>query len=127
MDGRGRWMDSVFIERLWRSLKYECVFLNAFESDREVNDIPNPEISLPPAEHPRLGSTSQQCAARSSAFCPSWWPAPAAGRFEVFALFRFIDALRTNPERAERLTADIIELTPQHGRYGLSQDRRSVT
>ena len=29
MDGRGRWMDNVFIEWLWRSLKYECVFLNA--------------------------------------------------------------------------------------------------
>ena len=26
MDGRGRWMDNVFIERLWRSLKYECVY-----------------------------------------------------------------------------------------------------
>ena len=25
MDGKGRWMDNVFIERLWRSLKYECV------------------------------------------------------------------------------------------------------
>jgi putative transposase len=25
MEGRGRWMDNVFIERLWRSLKYECV------------------------------------------------------------------------------------------------------
>ena len=24
-DGRGRWRDNVFIERLWRSLKYECV------------------------------------------------------------------------------------------------------
>jgi putative transposase len=23
MDGKGRWMDNVFIERLWRSLKYE--------------------------------------------------------------------------------------------------------
>jgi putative transposase len=33
MDGRGRWMDNVFIERLWRSLKYECVFLNAFETE----------------------------------------------------------------------------------------------
>ena len=30
MDGRGRWMDNVFIERLWRSLKYECVYLHAF-------------------------------------------------------------------------------------------------
>jgi putative transposase len=32
MDGKGRWMDNVFIERLWRSLKYECVYLHAFEN-----------------------------------------------------------------------------------------------
>jgi len=31
MDGRGRWMDNVVIERVWRSLKYECVDLHAFE------------------------------------------------------------------------------------------------
>jgi len=29
MDGRGRWMDNVFIERVWRSLKYEEVHLKA--------------------------------------------------------------------------------------------------
>ena len=33
---RGRWMDNVFIERLWQSLKYECVFLNAFETGTEA-------------------------------------------------------------------------------------------
>jgi putative transposase len=32
MDGRGRWMDNVFIERVWRSLKYECIYLHAFET-----------------------------------------------------------------------------------------------
>ena len=31
MDGKGRWMDNVFIERLWRSMKYECLYLNALE------------------------------------------------------------------------------------------------
>jgi putative transposase len=36
MDGRGRWMDNVFIKRLWRSLKYECVSLSAFETGREA-------------------------------------------------------------------------------------------
>ena len=36
MDGRGRWMDNVFIERLWRSLKYECIYLNAFEAGSEA-------------------------------------------------------------------------------------------
>jgi len=32
MDGRGRCLDNVFIERLWRSLKYECVYLTEFEN-----------------------------------------------------------------------------------------------
>ena len=36
MDGRGRWMDNVFIERLWRSLKYECVYLHAFETGQAL-------------------------------------------------------------------------------------------
>jgi putative transposase len=32
MDGKGRWLDNVFIERLWRSLKYEEVYLKAYET-----------------------------------------------------------------------------------------------
>ena len=30
MDGKGRWMDNVFIERLWRSLKYEKIRLYSY-------------------------------------------------------------------------------------------------
>lgn len=36
MDGRGRWMDNVFVERLWRSLKYEEVYLHAYENTKEA-------------------------------------------------------------------------------------------
>ena len=36
MDGKGRWIDNVFIERLWRSVKYENVYLRAYENGREV-------------------------------------------------------------------------------------------
>jgi len=36
MDGRGRWLDNVFIERLWRSVKYEDVYLKAYRSIIEV-------------------------------------------------------------------------------------------
>lgn len=36
MDGRGRWMDNVFIERLWRSMKYECIYLHAYETGSEA-------------------------------------------------------------------------------------------
>ena len=36
MHGRGRWMDNVFIERLWRSLKYEDVYLKGYANGREA-------------------------------------------------------------------------------------------
>jgi putative transposase len=36
MDGRGRWMDNVFIERLWRSLKHEEVYLKGYADVREA-------------------------------------------------------------------------------------------
>lgn len=36
MDGRGRWMDNVFIERLWRSVKYEEVYLHAYEGGSQA-------------------------------------------------------------------------------------------
>lgn len=32
MDGRGAWRDNVFVERVWRSVKYECAYLKAYES-----------------------------------------------------------------------------------------------
>jgi putative transposase len=40
MDGRGRWMDNVFIERLWRSVKYERIYLF------EHNTLPRLSTSL---------------------------------------------------------------------------------
>ncbi len=36
MDGRGRWLDNVFIERLWRSLKYEDVYLKGYADGRDA-------------------------------------------------------------------------------------------
>ena len=36
MGGRGRWMDNVFVERLWRSLKYEEVYLHAYDSPADA-------------------------------------------------------------------------------------------
>jgi putative transposase len=32
MDGRGRFLDNIFIKRLWRSLKCECIYSHAFSS-----------------------------------------------------------------------------------------------
>jgi len=36
MDGKGRWIDNVFIERLWRSVKYEEVYLHAHTNGTEA-------------------------------------------------------------------------------------------
>ena len=36
MDGKGRCMDNVFVERLWRSLKYEDIYLRAYATGSEA-------------------------------------------------------------------------------------------
>ena len=36
MDGKGSWRDNVFVERLWRSVKYEEVYLKAYDSVAEA-------------------------------------------------------------------------------------------
>ena len=38
MDGKGRFLDNIFVERLWRSLKYECVYLHAWEAGSQARD-----------------------------------------------------------------------------------------
>ena len=39
MDGRGRFLDNIFIERLWRSLKYEAVYLHELRDGIEAERI----------------------------------------------------------------------------------------
>jgi putative transposase len=36
MDGKGRWIDNVFIERLWRTTKYEDIYLKAYQNGRQL-------------------------------------------------------------------------------------------
>jgi putative transposase len=38
MDGKGRWIDNIFIERLWRSVKYEEVYLHAYANGTEARE-----------------------------------------------------------------------------------------
>jgi putative transposase len=41
MDGRGRWIDNVFIERLWRSLKCEDIYLKDYNHERIHEGLDN--------------------------------------------------------------------------------------
>ena len=38
IDGKGRALDNIFVERLWRSVKYECVYLKDFQSVKEAKE-----------------------------------------------------------------------------------------
>jgi putative transposase len=46
MDGKGRALDNVFIERLWRSVKYECVYLRSLEDIQSARDSLNEYLSF---------------------------------------------------------------------------------
>jgi len=38
MDGKGRALDNIFVERLWRSLKYECIYMRSLNTVKEARD-----------------------------------------------------------------------------------------
>jgi putative transposase len=56
MDGRGRFADNIFVERLWRSLKYEEVYLKAYENVAEA----------------RQGITAYFEFYNRASYCPIW-------------------------------------------------------
>ena len=62
MDGKGRWVDNVFVERLWRSVKYEAVYLRAYESVTEARSRIGDYFRFYNSErkHQSLGSTPDQ-------------------------------------------------------------------
>ena len=59
MDGKGAWRDNVFVERLWRSVKYEEVYLNSYESMTEAKTGIEQWIKFYNSErkHQTLGTT----------------------------------------------------------------------
>src|SRR5262249_36240873 len=76
MDGRGRWMDNVFIERLWRSLKYEDIYLKGYADGREARagiaawiafyNTRRPHRARQPAANGGLACGRHRCARRDS-------------------------------------------------------------
>jgi putative transposase len=52
MDGKGRWADNVWIERFWRTLKYEEIFLSSFQSLNQIRTNMNKFINFYNSERP---------------------------------------------------------------------------
>jgi putative transposase len=47
MDGKGRWLDNVFVERLWRSVKYEEAYLHAYADIGQARNALAPSCCKP--------------------------------------------------------------------------------
>ena len=62
MDGKGRWVDNVFVERLWHSVKYEGVYLKAYDSITDACSGIGNYLKFYNAErkHQSLGMTPDQ-------------------------------------------------------------------
>jgi putative transposase len=76
MDGRGRWMDNVFIERLWRSLKYEDVYLKGYADGREARNGIGNWIAFynHVRPHQALGNRTPMAVWRDGMTSPSTYP-----------------------------------------------------
>ena len=55
MDGKGCYRDNIFVERLWRSVKYECVYLKAFDNAAQLKDELRKYFQLYNLERPHQG------------------------------------------------------------------------
>ena len=94
MDGRGRWMDNVFIERLWRSLKYEAVYLHELTDGFVAQRVIGEWIDFYNTERPHSALAGQT-------------PAEAHGAGQPVDMMDKPDGLSTSPQ-AQQQQQDVI-------------------
>jgi len=94
MDGRGRCMDNIFIERLWRSLKYEAVYLHELTDGFKAEQVIGEWIGFYNTERPHSSLAGQT-------------PAEAYGAEQPVDMMDKADALPTSPQ-AQQQQKDLI-------------------
>jgi len=94
MDGRGRCMDNIFIERLWRSLKYEAVYLHELTDGFKAERVISEWIDFYNTERPHSSLAGQT-------------PAEAYGAGRPVDMMDKADALPTSPQ-AQQQQKDLI-------------------
>jgi len=94
MDGRGRYMDNIFIERLWRSLKYEAVYLHELTDGFRAEQVIDEWIKFYNTERPHSSLAGQT-------------PAEAYGAGRPVDMMDKADALPTSPQ-AQQQQKDLI-------------------
>ena len=81
MDGKGAWRDNVFVERLWRSVKYEEVYLRAYETRQRGRDTRSADISTSTMAAVRIRAltTAPRIKPTSTSRHSAWRPNPGRG------------------------------------------------
>jgi len=93
MDGRGRCMDNIFIERLWRSLKYEAIYLHDLTDGFAAEQVINEWMDFYNTERPHSALTG-------------WTPAEAYGAGQPVAMMDKPDGF--TPPQAQQHQQDVI-------------------
>ena len=83
MDGKGAWRDNVFVERLWRSVKYEEVYLRAYDSVGEARASIGRYSTSTMADDRIRALTARHPIKPTSPRCPSAWQ-PNPGRRSTY-------------------------------------------
>ena len=73
MDGKGAWRDNVFVERLWRSVKYEEVYLRAYDSVSEARASIGRYFDFYNGRRPHASLDGNTPIKPTSTRCPSAW------------------------------------------------------
>jgi len=85
MDGRGSWRDNVFVERLWRTVKYEEVYLRAYDSVSDARILIGRYLTFYNGRRPhsRLDTTIKSLQGFDFAFQPSSLPSTAVASWRL--------------------------------------------
>ena len=83
MDGKGAWRDNVFVERLWRSIKYEEVYLRGYDSVSEACASIGQYLTFYNGRRPHSSLDGRHPIKLTSPRCPSAWQ-PNHGRRSTY-------------------------------------------
>ena len=76
MDGKGAWRDNVFVERLWRSVKYEEVYLRAYDNVSEARASIGRYLDFYTAARTKALTTPHRIKPTSTSRQSAWRPNP---------------------------------------------------
>ena len=98
MDGKGAWRDNVFVERLWRSVKYEEVYLRAYDNVSEARASIGRYLDFYNARRPHSSLDGRRPIKPTSICCPSAWQ-PNHGRGSTYRRGKSVQTTGTTSGR----------------------------